>query len=97
MCEGFKIDNKFTVVKNGEIVEVKWSKGESLIDSVENCEMFGDKFWKELWTDGLKFGKSKEVSSKIMIQVPEGIELPQTVLLRTWGSSDKGPRCIIYT
>ncbi|CAB4396797.1 unnamed protein product [Rhizophagus irregularis] len=53
MCKGFKFDNKFTEVRNGEIVEVKWSKGESKMDRIANCEMFGEgnkKFWKQLWT-----------------------------------------------
>ncbi|PKC55351.1 hypothetical protein RhiirA1_429596 [Rhizophagus irregularis] len=36
MCKGFKFDNKFTEVRNGEIVEVKWSKGESKMDRIAN-------------------------------------------------------------
>jgi len=99
MCGGFKFDNTFTEVKNGEIVEVKWSKGESKMNAVANCEMFGEgnKFWKQLWSGNMKFGNSKVLSSKIKFEVPKGTPLPQTVLLRTWGVSDSGPQCTTFT
>jgi hypothetical protein len=103
MCEGFKFDNEFnksTKVRNGEIVKVKWSKGESKMDRIANCEMFGEgnqKFYKELWTGNLKFGNSKVLTSKIKFEVPKGTNLPQEVLLRTWGVSNKGPQCTIVT
>lgn len=100
MCKGFKFDNKFTEVRNGEIVEVKWSKGESKMDRIANCEMFGEgnkKFWKQLWTGNLKFDNSKVLTSKIKFEVPKGTKLPTFILLRTWGVSDKGPQCTIVT
>ncbi|GBC03855.1 hypothetical protein RclHR1_05360015 [Rhizophagus clarus] len=100
MCNGFNFVNKITQVKNGQIIKVKWSKGESKMDRVANCEMFGEgnkKFYKELWTGNLKFDNTKELSSLIKMEVPEGTQLPTYVLLRTWGVSDKGPQCTTVT
>ena len=103
-CKGFSFDDKFTTIKNGTTVLVTWHKGDSKVDSVVNCEIFGrgkhDKmtFWQEVWTGNLKYTKTKKsVTAKVKFSVRTGVTLPQTVLLRTWGYSKKGPKCLTYT
>ncbi|CAG8576053.1 14533_t:CDS:2, partial [Funneliformis caledonium] len=104
LCEGFKFDNAFTQVKNGETITVTWSKGASKVNAVINCEMFGEPvgdnvaFWKEIWTGDIKYTESlTAVSAQVKFEAPPGAKLPQSILLRTWGLTSEGPHCTCYT
>ncbi|CAG8684158.1 8349_t:CDS:2, partial [Funneliformis mosseae] len=81
LCEGFKFDNAFVQVKNGETITVTWSKGASKVWT-------GDIKYTESLT---------AVSAQVKFEAPPGAKLPQSILLRTWGLTSEGPHCTCYT
>ncbi|CAI2179576.1 11184_t:CDS:2 [Funneliformis geosporum] len=104
LCKGFKFENAFVQVKNGETITVTWSKGASKVESVINCEMYGEAeansvtFFKQIWLGDVKFVDGlTAVSALVKFEVPPGAKLPQSILLRTWGTTSEGPHCTTYT
>jgi len=101
-CKGYRFDLTLSEVKNGTVLLVTWLKGESIMNTTLNCEAFGGDgvmtFWKEIWTGNLRYDNGvTSVAAPVKISAPEGTELPQVVKLRTWGASDTGPKCTIFT
>ncbi|RIA78783.1 hypothetical protein C1645_883012 [Glomus cerebriforme] len=99
-CKGYEFNllNDITSTKNNSMISVTWKKGGSQIITVTSVELFTNKgLWATLWDGSESFGPSGTITKTIKIWSPPALSLPNTVMLRSWGTTVKGPNCFKFT
>jgi len=102
-CGGFTLSkpdfNQVDTVKINSKVKVMWEKGGSDVDRIDNLELMQEGVGLETvyWHGNLAFDSAGKASRVIKFTLPPSADKSKPFILRSWGSTKKGPACTVYS